>query len=219
MSFTANSNTGLLETGAEVGVAALAIRDNLRLLAARRMTPGYLANYWLTSPGLAPSSAVQSNGTCNTSPIVIPVAGTIAAMGVNVSSAGSTGSVYRFGIYSDSAGFPGALLLDAGTVGTTLTGVATITFDGLSGRPNPLAVAAGRYWLVGVPQGAPTTSPTITVNTGSSPLITASSAINAIVLSSAAYAYGSLVTGALPSNFTASPTSTTSSPRVAVKLA
>lgn len=68
----------------------------------------------------------------------------------------AAGEVARLGIYNDNGrGYPGTLLLDAGTVDLS-TAIATksITIN--------QAVAAGLYWLVCVKQGTGSTSALVT---------------------------------------------------------
>ena len=72
--------------------------------------------------------------------------------------------LYRLGIYSDAGtGFPGAVLLDAGTIDVTSTGVKEITIS--------QAVTAGLYWLSATPQGSPATPATVsTITSGNYPV-------------------------------------------------
>jgi hypothetical protein len=59
---------------------------------------------------------------------------------VSLPAAGGTGSTGRLGIYRDSGyGIPGALLLDAGSVATDVTGARTIAIN--------VTLDAGLYWL------------------------------------------------------------------------
>lgn len=79
-------------------------------------------------------------------------AGTLDRIGIEVTGAGGVGSVIRLGLYADNGeGFAGALILDAGTVDSTGTGVKEITVS--------QAVSAGLYWLAYVAQVG--TAPTV----------------------------------------------------------
>lgn len=67
---------------------------------------------------------------------------------------GSVGSVVRLGIYNDDgSNWPGTLLLDAGTVSSTVTGPIAVTIS--------QALTAGRYWMAACGQGAPATAPVL----------------------------------------------------------
>jgi hypothetical protein len=69
-----------------------------------------------------------------------------------VVTTGAAGSLVRLGIYnSNSAGYPGNLFFDAGTVDSSTTGLKEITVN--------QTLQPGRYWLAGVGQGG---TPTLT---------------------------------------------------------
>lgn len=79
---------------------------------------------------------------------------TIDRIGLNIYSAGTTGSVLRLGIYADTGSHsPGALIIDAGTVPGTNTGSGdrAIVLD------PALVLSAGTYWLACVNQGGAAT--------------------------------------------------------------
>jgi hypothetical protein len=70
-------------------------------------------------------------------------------IGIEITTAGSAGSVVRLGLYlasPDRSGFPEKLLIDAATVDTTTTGVKDATIDVL--------VPAGVVWAAAVAQVA-----------------------------------------------------------------
>lgn len=103
-------------------------------------------------PGGNTTTLSGTDAQMRTSPILIVEAVTVDRITCEVTATGAS-SVFRMGIYSDSAtrpGYPGALLLDAGTVDSaTGTGVKEITISQL--------LSPGLYWLAGVAQGgAPT---------------------------------------------------------------
>jgi hypothetical protein len=78
-------------------------------------------------------------------PIFIPQGLTFQAIGVCVSTEGITDSFVRIGIYdSDSKGRPQNLILDAGVVGATSTGVKTIAINQY--------LSANKYYLAAVGQ-------------------------------------------------------------------
>jgi hypothetical protein len=99
----------------------------------------------------APMSA-GSNGTITTNRLyAIPffVGSSTSFDRIAIISIAVANSSVRLGIYADSNGKPGALILDAGTVATTSTANATITIN---------QTLSGLVWLVAVSQGASATS-------------------------------------------------------------
>lgn len=91
--------------------------------------------------------------TAYASPFVVNTTHTFAKVGTNVTGAGGTGSVVRFGIYADANGAPGNLVTDYGTVLTTGTGAVSVTAS--------VTLTPGVYWLVVVAQGS-ASAPTLT---------------------------------------------------------
>lgn len=117
---------------------------------------------------------------------------------INVTT-GSSGNV-RLGIYTDSSGYPDALLLDCGTGSTTSTGVVSKTIA-------QALTPGGLYWLVAVFDATPTIR-TIPVNSCSHALgfdNTLGTAGNCGLYVSFSYA-------ALPGTFPGSPTMITANP-------
>lgn len=102
-------------------------------------------------PGGSTTTLAATDAQMRTAPLLIVEAITIDRITCEVTVLAAL-SAFRMGIYSDSAtrpGYPGALVLDAGTVDTTTTGVKEITIS--------QALSPGLYWLAGVAQGgAPT---------------------------------------------------------------
>jgi hypothetical protein len=74
-------------------------------------------------------------------PFVVPKTITLDRIAVNCTTLG-TASNLRLGIYSDSNSEPGSLVLDAGAVDTTTTGVKALTIN--------QQLTAGLYWLAAV---------------------------------------------------------------------
>jgi len=170
---------------------------------------GYRAGAWASAYAGSITAAIPTQAIATASPLHIPIACTIDRIACEVTGVGSVNSVVRLGIYADNGfGYPGALVLDAGTVSGTTTGIKEVTIS--------KALAAGRYWLVGCNQGAPTTGATVRVNAGLvAPVLAASSAI--LASNATVYAMAS-TTGALPSTWTATLQSATSGHRVAVRF-
>jgi hypothetical protein len=112
------------------------------------------------SVGGAATTLVANNGWFYWLPVLCPPVD-IDGLGVEVTSAGSAGSVSRLGIYTNHATRiePYSLFYDAGTVATATTGFKSITFPTRSWM-------GGWMWLGVAGQGAPTTSPTFNAVTG-----------------------------------------------------
>lgn len=72
-------------------------------------------------------------------PFWLGIAATFDRLAFNVTFASTTGGVCRLGIYNSDGAVPTSLVLDAGTVGTTSTGVKQITIS--------QALQPGMYWL------------------------------------------------------------------------
>lgn len=80
-------------------------------------------------------------------PFVIPTSATCKEIAVNVGTAGAAGSVVRLGLYSsDVDGQPDALLLDAGTINSTVTGNIGVAIS--------QAIGPGIVWAACVAQTA-----------------------------------------------------------------
>jgi hypothetical protein len=123
---------------------------------ARNLSRHLSGCYYIATPAGAASTAnTLGNGTGRFSPFPVPAAITLAKIGVEVTAVGEAGSVIRLGIYGDNgSGFPGPLVLDAGTVpGDAVAAAAELTIN--------QALQPGLYWVGGVVQGAPTTQPTL----------------------------------------------------------
>jgi len=96
------------------------------------------------------------NGTARVFPVFFSSAVTLTRIGAEVTGAGEANSVVRLGIYNDNGtGFPGTVLLDAGTIDGTSATIQEITIS--------QAVPAGLFWMCAVVQAAPTTQPTLRV--------------------------------------------------------
>lgn len=174
----------------------------------------YRAGMWTTPPH-ASSTGLPTNGEMVVSPLYLPRAGSITDLACEcVTTPGGTGSVVRMGVYADDGtGYPGALLVDAGTVDTTTTGVKTLTLG------TALSLAAGRYWLAGVGQGAPAPNPTMRLDGTTTPRAGILAATAAIALQNAIVSYRHTgVTGALPGTFVTTPSNITYSIRMSAKL-
>jgi hypothetical protein len=90
-------------------------------------------------------------------PVWLPGGITLDRIGIEVTTAGASGSVVRLGVYEDDgSGTPSNLIADAGRVDATTTGVKELTVSISIPR-------SGWYWLVAVPQ---TAAPTVRAISG-----------------------------------------------------
>lgn len=120
--------------------------------------------------------------------IWVPQTLTFDRIACSVTAGGTAGAVVRLGIYNDdSNGLPSTLILDAGTVASTTTGVKEITIS--------QTLAAGSYWLAEAAQVAGCT-------------LTADTSVNGFFFETS-FNTGSMVsieqssvTGALPATWT-----------------
>jgi hypothetical protein len=165
------------------------------------------------SQGSASTSVTLGNGTLRLGPWVLERTLTIDRIGGEITAAGEAGSVLRLGIYSDNGNaYPNALLLDGGTIDGTsaTTQVATVS----------LTLAPGLYWIGGAVQAAPSSQPTVRI--ASNPTIPLALGLGTGLPGASTSAVGfsqTSVTGALPSTFSASVSSTGSVPRLLVRAA
>lgn len=81
-------------------------------------------------------------------PWIVPVRRAFDRIGINVTTAATaaSGGVLRLGIYADSGGKPGALIVDAGTISSETLGSREITIT--------QTLDPGVYWLAAVAQVA-----------------------------------------------------------------
>jgi hypothetical protein len=90
-----------------------------------------------------------TQGTLCFTPMMLAVGRTADRIGIEVTTAGTAAvSVHRIGIWGDTAGVPGTLLVDAGTVATDSTGLKEVTIS-------QALAARTLYWLGVVQQGSP----------------------------------------------------------------
>ena len=128
------------------------------------VVPGnYASGYYYLFNSAASSSTSNGLGNQNLrlSPAVITSTVAISRLWVEHTAAGEATAVFRIGIYADDGtGWPGNLIVDAGTVSMSgAAAVQEVTVD--------VTLTPGVYWIGGVLQGAATTQPTIrTINGG-----------------------------------------------------
>lgn len=193
------------------------IPDLSRLYAA---APGAFISGAYYQTALAPSVttvATLGNGVLRVAPFIVRKAITITRIGACVTAAGDAGCVLRLGIYADNGnGYPGALILDAGTIPGDAIAVTEVTIS--------TALPAGTYWVGAVPQGVTTTQPTVRGFAAASnvyaPTVPLTGGATPTAATAPALGYsGSGITGALPTTFPASVLPTGSAAWVFVKVA
>jgi hypothetical protein len=138
-------------------------------------------------------NTTMAQGNALVCPVVIPKRTAIDRIGIVLATAGDASSLLRFGIYhADADGYPGELMLDAGTVAANATGLREVTVSAV--------LQPGVYWFCAVSQNV-TSAPVATgyFALGQHGAVNATFAIN---YAAGAY-YGAGVTGALPATFPA----------------
>jgi len=192
----------------------LATADDGRLTAAAFLAPvAYTSGqyFFCNSQGNS-STGGTTNNTVRVTPWLVTDSITISRLFAEATVVGESGSVFRFGIWNDDgAGKPGTLLLDAGTAATdSSTGAFEVTVS--------QALSPGIYWVGGAVQSAPSTQPTLRlVNSTTLPTAIPLGSSLPATTNAASFIQGS-VTGAF-SDFTASPSISTTAPRIGFKVA
>jgi hypothetical protein len=157
--------------------------------------------------GIAMTTGALTTNRLYAVPFISPKAITLDRIGINVTTLGS-GASARLGIYVDNGNlYPGSLLLDAGTVDMSTTGVKTITIS--------QALSANTlYWLVLVCNVAATIR--AIAATGMVTVLGVSSGLGTAWNT---HLYVSFTYASLPSTFPSSPTvATAATPGIFVRL-
>lgn len=167
------------------------------------------SHYFFLSP-TASTSATLGNGTLRAAPIYVPKRVTLDRIGAEVTSLGDVGSKVRLGIYNDNGNlYPGALLLDAGTIAGDAIAVAEITISQV--------LDPGVYWLVGAVQLVTVLQPTVRT---AAELPLCPSAPDSTLMTTDLFGFSKAgVTGALPTPWGATVTQSGSMPRIFVRAA
>lgn len=157
---------------------------------------------WSTAPVGGASTSATTQAQIHATPIDLRDSRTFDRLAVEVASTpGSTGSVIRLGIYADRGDLcgPGSLVLDAGTVSATTTGVKAATIAQTLG--------AGRWWLVAVTQGSPVTQPVLRSTLAVPTFPVAQGSSTPANLAGAGLPFVESAAGALPASLTVDTTS------------
>lgn len=108
--------------------------------------PALKSGNWVRQPGAL--NGMQMDALkCYWTPFVVERAVTFDGVGVYNNVSGGSGTLFRFAIYRDTDGVPGALLLDAGTTSAHSTGQRSVVID--------FDAAPGKLWLAAVSDGTP----------------------------------------------------------------
>jgi hypothetical protein len=162
--------------------------------------------YYMFPQGANSTGPFQSNGDCPYSPLMLPVNNTPDRLGIEVTSAGSAGSVHRLGIWADNNGVPGTLLLDAGVVATDTIGIKEITIS--------QALSANTlYWAGVAQQGAPATRASVRISYSNQLVLNGTNPTYTVT----GY-HSSGITGAFASNPSFSSNYGGGHPRIALRL-
>lgn len=158
------------------------------------------------------TTTTLGNGSLRVFPVFLQRAQAFDRLGAEVTGAGEAGSTYRIGVYADNGNrYPGALILDAGTIDGTSATLQEITVS--------LTLSAGLYWFGGVTQNAPSSQPTLrAVASWTMPAITSIGTTSANTNDSFGQ-FQSGVAGALPSTFTSTVSLSGSTPRLFARTA
>lgn len=163
-------------------------------------------------------------GSLRLSPLVVTQPFAIAAMGAEFTTAGDTNSVFRSGIYADNgAGYPGLLVLDAGSISCGASNAGSVATGGTPGVylntvGSPPTLQPGLYWIGGALQGT-ATQPSMRLATFGLQFSAAANGTPAAGAGQLGYLQAS-VTTALPGTFItfSSSSSAGSIPRVIFKV-
>lgn len=166
------------------------------------------ANIWQAVGMSQTTSSGFADNTLYVYPILVTRPTRVDSMALTVTVIGDVGSLIRLGIFRDNnTQYPGALLIDLGTVAGDVVATPEITFDTI--------LAAGIYWLAAAIQSAPIARPTLRVVNEAQTQTGGSASTTVIPLVARGYSQSG-VTGALPTTFTTTPTPTNLMPRVAM---
>jgi hypothetical protein len=133
----------------------------IRTVTSAAVTPSVYTSgqYYFCNSTSSIATSGLTNGTARVSPWLVTETITISALFISlVTASGDAGGKFRIGIWNNTAGRPGTLVLDAGTI-STASGTAAGNYEitGLSTTLTP-----GLYWVGGANQDSPTTAAALT---------------------------------------------------------
>lgn len=175
----------------------------------RGLRPG--ANFYYGAPGTTTTGGNAEGAFC-AAPVDVDRPATLSALLAEITSAGSAGAALRLGVYEDdgTGTYPGALVVDAGTIDGTVVATASITLN------TAVKLKPGRYWVGGAVQGGATTKPATrnVGNVGGFNMPTQAASANTVAMGSAAVG----VSGALPATHPTSYGVSFTPPRIMMRL-
>lgn len=169
--------------------------------------------YAITAAPFNTGAAQTGTGNLRLFPWLVDGPLSLDRVGAEVTVAGDAGSKFRLGIYADNGyGYPGALVVDAGTINGDSVTVQEI--------PISLALAPGVYWIGGVTQVVTTTQPTIrTVNAYAAPVMLGTGTTLPAAGQGGCGYVQSGISGALPTSFSTAVSISGSAPRTLIRAA
>lgn len=207
VSVTAPITNSGTSTAANIGIDLA----NIALKYASPWQVKYRAGYWYEAKnGAQILNATYAINRMNLLPIFIQESITIDRIGGECFTAVAS-STFRLGIYnSDSNGVPSSLLLDAGTIDTSTTGLKSITIS--------QSLTAGLYYLAAAQQGGASSATMRAYHN----VIGNHSPVASTSMSTTNYQTGynqDSVSGAFPSTYTANNPNTLQQPRIQFRVA
>jgi hypothetical protein len=177
----------------------------LALGAAPVLASGLYSSWGgLSSPGVSSAIPASTNVFLR---FPVSRACTLDRIGLEITTLGAA-SVVRLGIYAETNGKPAALILDAGTIDATGTGLKEITIS--------QAITAGVVWLCAAAQGSSTVAWRC-ADAGDLGGSVSNSTTNASQQGRSVFVEGS-VSGALPSSATPTTNGSLYRPRIFVRV-
>jgi len=123
-------------------------------VATKRATQNPVLSAQWYAPPCSVTTKLLAQGTTMFCPVYFDRPTSLAAIGLEVTTAGSAGSVVSLGWYYDNGyGQPGKLLIDAGQIDGTSVSIQTKTAA--------VIVGPGVMWMAALSLGSPATQPTV----------------------------------------------------------
>jgi hypothetical protein len=176
---------------------------------------GFQSGRWYSSEHYNSGTITFNTARMAAVPLWVGEAVTLDRIALEVTTVGLAGTLIRLGIYRDGTGhYPGALLLDAGTVVGDALGAQAATIN--------QALAAGLYWLAAACQGTAAGNPVVRSINGNATASYASpmgrpSALGAINEELGYIDGAGHGSGALPDPFTAAVATSSQLPFICVR--